>query len=86
MITKYDRQLAEKFAELAHEYDEAVAARQRHNEGMALAETLKHSLAFESSETTRAEKLEHCIRVAAGKIRDRDVVGALITLEKGLRL
>lgn len=86
MITPSERKLAEQFAELAHEYDEAVAARQRHNEGMALAETLKASIAFESAETTRAEKLENAVRVAAGKIRDRDVVGALITLEKAMKL
>lgn len=86
MITKSDRKLAEQFAELAHEYDEAVATRERHNEGMALTETLKHSLAFESKETTRAEKLEHVCREAADRIRRNDAAGALLVLEKGLRL
>lgn len=83
MITPFDRELAESFAELAEEYDEA---RRRHNEGMALTETMKHSITFESKETSREEKLEACLRVAAERLRVNDATGALRVLEKGLRL
>lgn len=83
MITNSDKFLAEQFAELAEEYDEA---RRRHSEGMALTKTLERSVAFESIETTLAEKLQHCCREAADRLRRNDAAGALIVLEKGLRL
>lgn len=83
MITNDDRKMAEAFAELAEEYDEA---RRRHNEGMALTKTIERSIAFESPETTRAEKLQHVCREAADRLRRNDAAGALIVLEKGLRL
>lgn len=82
MITARDKFLAEQFAELAEEYDEA---QRRHNEGMALTETLKHSLEFERHGATREERLEHALRVAADKIRMNDAAGALITLETAMR-
>lgn len=83
MISANDKKMAEAFAELAEEYDEA---RRRHNEERGLTKTLERSVAFESRETTRAEKLEAICREAADRLRRNDAAGALIVLEKGLRL
>lgn len=69
------------------------AAVERNNARLAELENQSHTMkvleeavAFSSSDTTRSEKLEACVRCAAEKLRIGDCAGALLTLEQGMRI
>ena len=78
--------------------EELIAAVERDNEARARQilmrdaleiaherQILERAVAFVGRETTREEKLEHVIHVAATKLRMNDPQGALLTLEVGMR-
>lgn len=87
MITDDEKKLAEQTID--EQQDELERARRHYyeiRERRSLGAILEGAAAFASTDTTHSQKLEHCIRVAAEKLRMGDLAGALLTLEKGMQL